>query len=94
MAGQSMIVCMLISGLLAGASLLQVFLLCRPFAANWDKSILSKCGDQVVSFMVFESLGLALDVAILVYPAWRVMSLKMTLRNRLAVIFMLDAGIM
>ncbi|KAM5457757.1 hypothetical protein McanCB56680_004122 [Microsporum canis] len=85
---------MLLSGLLAIASVLQVFLMCRPFAASWDKTIPGTCGNQMISFMVFESFGLALDVAILAIPAWQIMMLRLSFRSRLEVIALLDVGVM
>lgn len=80
--------------LLAGASVLQVFLMCTPLAATWDKNMAGTCGDQAASFMAFESLGLALDVAVLAVPAVYVMRLKASLQRRLAAIVVLDAGAM
>ncbi|KAM5490921.1 hypothetical protein MaudMau93_002329 [Microsporum audouinii] len=78
--------------LLAIASVLQVFLMCRPFAANWDKTIPGACGNQMISFMVFESFGLALDVAILAIPAWQIMMLRLSFHSRLGVIALLDVS--
>lgn len=44
--------------------------------------------------MAFESLGLALDVAVLAVPAVYVMRMQAPLQRRLAAIVVLDAGAM
>lgn len=93
-ARHGLVMLMVLCALLAGASVLQVFLMCMPLAATWDKNIAGTCGDQVASFMAFESLGLALDVAVLAIPAVYVMRLRLPLQCRLAAIVVLDAGTM
>ena len=47
---------------------LETFLICRPIAVDWNAYIDGTCGDQVVSYVVLEVLGLSLDFAILVVP--------------------------
>ncbi|KID78792.1 integral membrane protein, partial [Metarhizium brunneum ARSEF 3297] len=91
-ARRGLVMLMVLCALLAGASVLQVFLMCTPLAATWDKNMAGTCGDQAASFMAFESLGLALDVAVLAVPAVYVMRLKLPLQGRLAAIVVLDAG--
>ncbi|ROV92176.1 hypothetical protein VMCG_09286 [Cytospora schulzeri] len=83
---------MIISAALALASIVQVFLICRPFAAQWDPRVLGTCGDQIGSFMALESTGLSLDVAILAVPAAQTLRLNLSMRNKVRVILVLDMG--
>lgn len=53
---------------------LEVFLICRPMAVDWDAHVDGTCGDQIVSYLVLEILGLLIDFTILVAPLpiiWR-----------------------
>lgn len=43
---------------------LEVFLICRPMAVDWDAHVDGTCGDQIVSYLVPEVLGLLLDITI------------------------------
>lgn len=65
---------MVLSAGLGAASAVQIFLICRPFAAQWDPRVLGSCGDQVASFMALESAGLILDLGILLVPAVVIMA--------------------
>ena len=55
--------------------LLEVFLICRPMAVDWNASVDGTCGNQVLSYLVLEALGLLLDFSIVVLPIpfiWRI----------------------
>ena len=43
---------------------LETFLICRPMAVDWNAHIDGTCGNQVVSYLVLEVLGLLFDLAI------------------------------
>jgi hypothetical protein len=44
-------------------------MICRPFAFNWDQTIVGgSCGDQVTSFTVTGVINLVTDVVVLVTP--------------------------
>ena len=78
----------------AAASILQIFLLCRPFAAHWDPRVLGFCGDHVVAFVTLEVSGLLLDIAILslpVRPLWKAGGPNVV--RKLASIFILDHSV-
>ena len=72
---------------------LETFLICRPLAVDWNAHIDGICGDQVVSYLVLEVLGLFLDSAILVLPLlssiWR---LKVSLRRKMSIVTMFSMG--
>ena len=68
---------------------LEVFLICRPMSVNWDTDVEGSCGDQVVSYLVLELLGLLLDIAIIVVPLpgiWRLQT-GWTIKVSITVIF-------
>lgn len=53
---------------------LEVFLICRPMAVDWNAFVRGTCGDQIVSYLVLEVLGLLLDFTIFavpIPPIWR-----------------------
>ncbi|KXX79691.1 hypothetical protein MMYC01_202548 [Madurella mycetomatis] len=64
-------------------NLLQVFLLCRPFARSYDPTIPGECGDQVASFIAIGSFNIITDIVILGLPLPTVWSLKMTTAAKL-----------
>lgn len=79
---------------LATASMLEIFLVCRPFSAQWDPQVLGTCGDQLMSFTILESVGLVLDLVILALPVVLIYRLDTTMRRRVQTILLLDIGAM
>src|SRR4051794_25613514 len=62
----SIVVCVcVIHGII---SALELFLICRPLAAQWDAYGAGTCGNQIDSFMVIECCGLVLDCIISILP--------------------------
>lgn len=92
LAGLTTVTIILVSAGLAAASIIQIFLICKPFAAQWDPCILGSCGDQVVSFMALESVGLVLDLGILIIPTVSIMRLMVLWRRRMQLIFIFNIG--
>lgn len=83
---------MVLSAGLATASAVQIFLICRPFAAQWDPRVLGSCGDQVASFMALESAGLVLDLGILLVPTVMIVGLRMRLEKKVQLILVFNLG--
>ncbi|KAG8164457.1 hypothetical protein KVR01_006375 [Diaporthe batatas] len=77
---------------LAAASSIQIFLICKPFAAQWDPRVLGACGDQVASFMALEAAGLVLDLGILMVPTVMISGLQMPLEKRIQLAFVFNIG--
>lgn len=72
---------------------LEVFLICRPMAVDWNVHIKGTCGDQVLSYLVLEILGLVLDLVILTVPIpciWR-MNINLTRKISSATMFSIGA---
>ena len=65
--------------------LLETFLICRPLAVDWNAHTRGTCGDQVVSYVVLEVLGLFLDFAILVVPLPSIWKLQISVRRRMLI---------
>lgn len=85
---------MTLSAGLAAASIIQIFLICRPFAAQWDPRVLGACGDQVASFMALESAGVVLDLGIFLVPFIMIMGLEMRLETKIQAILVFNIGAM
>ncbi|KAK2606577.1 hypothetical protein N8I77_005317 [Diaporthe amygdali] len=91
-ARRSAIVIMVLSAGLAVASIVQIFLICKPFAAQWDPHVLGSCGDQIASFMALETIGLVLDLGILLVPAKYIMGLQMSMRRKIQLVLVFNVG--
>lgn len=72
-------------------SVLEVLLIFRPLAAQWDPNITGACGNQTASFMAIEILGLALDVIILGQPIPMLLRLHIN-KKKLGLFLMFEAG--
>lgn len=75
-------------------NILQVFLICRPFATSFDPGISGKCGDQTASLIAIASFNAITDVTILCLPVPTIWALKATTRIKLALTVMFTAGLM
>lgn len=74
---------------------LETFLVCRPFAYNWDKTIVGgKCGNQPTIYFSAGLMNLLLDIVILVLPMPMLWGLKMPLFKKIALtaVFGMGAG--
>ena len=58
-------------------NVLQVFLICRPFAATYDVTVKGKCGNQVASYIAIGCFNVVTDVMVLTLPIPTVWSLQM-----------------
>lgn len=58
------------------ANVLLLFLICRPFAANYDLSIEGQCGDRPTAFIAIGAFNIITDVVILVLPIPTIWSLR------------------
>jgi hypothetical protein len=85
----SIIVAWTIATILAGC------LVCRPFAFNWDKTIIEgSCGDQVTSFTVTGLVNLITDVIVLLLPMQPLYQLQMALYKKLILASVFGLGIL
>ncbi|EFX05199.1 integral membrane protein [Grosmannia clavigera kw1407] len=49
-------------------NIMQVFLICRPFAATYDTDVPGTCGNQVASFIAIGCFNIVTDVIIIILP--------------------------
>ncbi len=71
---------------------LEVFLICRPMAVDWDAHVDGTCGNQIVSYLVLEGLGLLLDLTIAAVPIPFIWRLKMKLARKISITSMFLIG--
>lgn len=74
--------------------LLEVFLICRPMAVDWDAHVDGTCGDQIVSYLVLEVLGLLLDFIILMVPPLCIWKLQMPFGIKMPFIIVFSIGVL
>ncbi|KAF2661058.1 hypothetical protein K491DRAFT_754255 [Lophiostoma macrostomum CBS 122681] len=74
------------------ASVLEIFLICRPFSAQWDVDATGACGNQEASFLVIEIIGLGLDLIMMIYPTISVLGLPISRKKKVMICMTLDAG--
>ena len=74
------------------ASVLDLSLICRPLSAQWKSDIDATCGNQWLSFLLLEVLGMLVDCSILVVPALAIMRLHVPNSRRLALLCVFEVG--
>jgi hypothetical protein len=85
----SIIVAWTIATILAGC------LVCRPFAFNWDKTIINgSCGDQVTSFTFTGLINLITDIIVILLPMQPLYQLQMALYKKLTLGLVFGLGIL
>lgn len=72
--------------------LLEIFLICRPLAVDWNVYVHGTCGDQVMSYLVLEVLGLFLDFIILAVPIPCIWQLDVKLAQKMSVATIFSIG--
>jgi hypothetical protein len=75
------------------ASILEVLLVCRPLAAQWNAAA-GTCGNQKISFLAIEGAGLILDLPLFLIPAKMIAELRITARKKMTLIFIFQMGSM
>jgi len=76
------------------ANILQVFLICRPFAKTYSLTVEGTCGDQVASFIAIGAFNIITDVIILTLPLPTVWALKMSTPTKLGLTGVFLVGLM
>jgi len=72
---------------------LEAFLLCRPFAYTWDKTIDGKCADTTKAFLSAGIINLLIDVVVIILPMPMLWKLQIPLGKKLAITAMFSMGI-
>lgn len=74
-------------------SVIEVLLICRPLSAQWDSEAGGACGNQILSFIIVECVGIALDIALLGIPLYPILKLDLSMKKKAPIIIALDAGV-
>lgn len=77
--------CMVIVALWWIANVLQIFLICRPLAMNWDPTAEGQCGNRPVTYAIIGAINIATDITTLLLPVPIVWRLQLADRVKLAV---------
>ncbi|MCJ1393649.1 hypothetical protein MMC18_006525 [Xylographa bjoerkii] len=73
--------------------ILCAFLLCRPFAFNWDQTIPGgSCGNQILSYIITGAFNIVTDFIILALPMPMVWKLQVPRKNKIALFGMFGIG--
>ena len=75
--------CMGCAGAYWLGSMLQIFLICQPFAKNWNPAISGHCASQNVAFSTIGAFNLVTDMLIMVLPVHFVRKLQMSPATKL-----------
>ena len=73
---------------------LETFLICRPMAADWDTHVDGTCGNQIVSYLVLEVLGLFLDFTIVAVPIPYITRIQMRRAEKLRISVVFSIGVL
>ena len=73
---------------------LEVFLICRPMAVDWNTQIQGTCGNQIISYLVLEVLGLLLDSIIMVLPIFCIWTIHMPTGKKVRFMILFSIGIL
>ena len=70
------------------------FLICRPFAFNWDTSIKGgHCGNTILGFQLLGTMNLLTDLVIIVLPQPYIWSLHLPMPKKIALAITFLVGI-
>lgn len=66
-------------------NVLQVFLICRPLASNWDASVPAVCGNRPVVYTIMGAINVATDATIMILPVPYIKKLQMSTSSKVGV---------
>ena len=74
--------------------ILQAFLICRPFAKNWDPLLPGTCGSSKASFSADGIINIVIDLAMIFLPMPMVWQLQMSQQRKIALTVVFALGIL
>jgi hypothetical protein len=86
--------CMVVVALWWTANVLQIFLICHPFALNWDSTIKGSCGNRPLTYALVGATNIATDITTLMLPVPTVWKLQMPLRLKIAITTIFCIGLL
>lgn len=76
------------------ANVLLLFLICRPFAANYDLTVQGTCGDRPTAFIAIGAFNIITDILILVLPIPTIWSLRAQRKMKIGLTVIFSFGLM
>ena len=76
------------------AQILNFFLLCHPFAKNWDLLLPGDCGDKNRSSIAVSACNVAIDLTIIILPMPMIWGLQMATRRKIELTIAFALGFM
>lgn len=77
------------------AVIFESFLLCRPFAYTWDKTVTGGvCGNSTRAYLAIGIVNLCIDLAAVFIPMPVLWSLQMPLKKKVAISAILCLGLL
>ncbi|CDM36242.1 hypothetical protein DTO013E5_9935 [Penicillium roqueforti] len=73
-------------------SMLQVFLICTPFARNWNPTLPGHCANQNVAFSTIGAFNLITDMIIVALPVRFVWNLNMSVATKMGLVGIFGLG--
>lgn len=73
-------------------SVMEVFLICQPLSSQWDANVKGACGNQMVSFLAIEVIGIVLDIAVIVQSIRAFDSMSLSWKEKVGPMLMLNMG--
>lgn len=75
-------------------AILQAFLLCRPFAKNWNPLLPGVCGSSTQTILAEAIINMIIDVAIMILPMPLIWRLQMAQRRKVTLTMIFGLGSM
>jgi len=75
------------------ADIIAAFLICRPFARNWDFALPGNCGSRPAFYFAMGITNLVMDAVMIVLPMPYLYRLRMAWRKKLIAMALLSVGI-
>ncbi|PYH94318.1 integral membrane protein [Aspergillus ellipticus CBS 707.79] len=85
-------VCMGCAGAYWVGSMLQIFLICQPFAKNWDSTLPGHCASMNVAFSTIGAFNLITDILIMALPVHHIWKLQMSSATKVALYCIFGLG--
>ncbi|KAK7556160.1 hypothetical protein IWX49DRAFT_145043 [Phyllosticta citricarpa] len=74
-------------------NVLQILLMCQPFAKNWNASLPGRCGNRPIGFTIIGALNMVTDVVVILLPLPWVRRLQMPRRAKMGLYLMFGIGL-
>ena len=74
------------------AQITEQFLICRPLSSAWNPNTNGPCGNETVAYVIFEAVGLVLDVFIVILPIREIARLHIESKRKTGIVSLFGVG--